>query len=309
MKWLVTGGAGYIGSHVLHELISRGEQVIVLDSMASGVISRIPSEVKLYKNDIRDNDFLLKLFGAEKFDGIFHLAALKSVSDSFLKSELYFEVNTKASENIFELAAKFGIKKVIFSSTAAVYSSKGDVLKSESEVPSPENPYGKSKLYAENALAKYLANGIFDGTSLRYFNVIGSRGDSFKEVGGENLVPRTIKQIRSNKSPTIYGSDYETRDGTCIRDFVDVRDVAQAHILSALHSSMPMYINIGTGSGTTVLEVVNETTKALESKIQPHFAGRREGDVQSIVADISLAKQILSYTPQFSLSDSIVSSI
>jgi UDP-glucose 4-epimerase len=309
MKWLITGGAGYIGSHVMHELLERDEQVVILDSMVKGRRSRIPKDVKLYENDLRDNETLSKILALEKFDGVFHLAALKSVPESFLQEDLYFEVNTNATISLFDLAEKFRIRKMIFSSTAAVYSASGGSLKSETDLPEPTNPYGKSKLTAENSFSKYLTNGIFEGTSLRYFNVIGSSGGEFKDTDGDNLVPKVITQIKKNVRPTIYGSDYKTSDGTCVRDYVDVRDIARAHVQSALASNLPNCINIGTGKGNTVLEVVKLICESLEVPCVPEYMQRRNGDVESIVADISLASEFLSYSPKYSLRDSILSSI
>jgi UDP-glucose 4-epimerase len=309
MKWLVTGGAGYIGSHVVFELLSRGEEVVIVDSLNTGLASRIPADVKLHRDDLRDFEAVRKILRSEKFHGVFHLAALKSVPESFKHESLYYDVNSKGTESLLELCAEYEIKKVIYSSTAAVYSSSGLSLKSEDETPAPENPYGKSKLRGENALSKYLANGVFEGTSLRFFNVIGSRGGDFRETKGDNLVPRVINQIRNNERPTIYGSDYKTRDGTCIRDFVDVRDIARAHILSAFTRGLPECLNIGTGKGNTVLEVVTETSNSLGTLCVPNFMERRNGDIESIVADISRAKKFLSFSPHFSISESISSSI
>ena len=192
MKWLVTGGAGYIGSHVILELLNGDNEVVAIDSLASGSRERIPNQVKFFDYDIRDITKIEKILKAENFDGIFHLAALKSVNQSFQQSKLYIEVNTEASVSLFKLACRENVKKIIFSSTAAVYSSEGENSKLESDVPNPSSPYGNSKLLAEYELDRLIEENMIEGTSLRFFNVIGSAGGHYREINGENLLPKIV---------------------------------------------------------------------------------------------------------------------
>lgn len=309
MKWLVTGGAGYIGSHVILELLNGDNEVVAIDSLASGSRERIPNQVKFFDYDIRDITKIEKILKAENFDGIFHLAALKSVNQSFQQSKLYMEVNTEASVSLFKLACRENVKKIIFSSTAAVYSSEGENSKLESDVPNPSSPYGNSKLLAEYELDRLIEENMIEGTSLRFFNVIGSAGGHYREINGENLLPKIVNQLRSGIRPQIYGKDYETRDGTCIRDYVDVRDIAKAHVSAAFSQKIPNKINIGTGIGSTVLEVVSEISQVLGKKCDPDFQDRRLGDQEVVIADISLARNFLNYAPNFLMHESVATSI
>jgi UDP-glucose 4-epimerase len=309
MKWLVTGGAGYIGSHLVAALLNQNHEVAVIDNLHSGNRERSPADLDFHNTDIRDHDHVEKIIAVGNFDGIFHMAALKSVQESIRNSQLYYEINTRASLRLFEIATKHKVPKVIFSSTAAVYSSHGNSFKNENDIPDPDSPYGKSKRAAEVYLLDCVSKGLFQGTSLRFFNVIGSLGGSFREVDGENLLPKVANQVKSGGRPIIFGSDYKTKDGTCVRDFVDVRDIANAHLLSAISPNLPPYLNIGTGVGSTVLEVVREITNYLGVECSPIFAERREGDVESMVADISLARESIKYFPSFSLSESVEGSL
>jgi len=315
--WLITGGAGYIGSHIADEFLSSGLDVVVYDSLEGGLESRVDylrkkykKEIPLIVGDIRNSEFFAQVLKQIEPEGVIHAAALKSVSESLDKPDLYLEVNFEATKKILTLVTQQGIKNFIFASSAAVYgSTDGRNAISENDQQHPISPYGASKLAAEKVVNSFhIVPGNF-GTSLRFFNVVGTVASELMDKSLDNLVPIVIKKLRIGETPVIFGTNYQTPDGTCVRDYVDVRDVARAHLkVATSKKTLPPTMNVGTGRGQSVREVIRligqsfrlESVDVLESN-------RRPGDPESLFADVTLISQSIGFEPLYSLKESIES--
>jgi UDP-glucose 4-epimerase len=316
--WLLTGGAGYIGSHIADEFIRAGKSVVIYDSLYQGLESRIEFlrkkhqvDIPLIKADVLDYKRLDEVMKEHNIYGIVHTAALKAVGESVEKPDLYFEVNLTATIELLKIAEQNIIKNFIFSSTAAVYGSPDSVepCKEDGQLH-PISPYGASKLQAEEYVRKFLSKPGNHGTSLRFFNVIGSAiAPELLDNSVENLVPIVINKIKNAEPPVIYGTDYPTTDGTCIRDYVDVRDIARAHLAAADSSNvLPTAINVGTGRGASVREIIKLVLAGLnQSDTKVIETDRRAGDPAFLCADINRAKNALKFESRFSLEESISS--
>ena len=316
-KWLITGGAGYIGSHIADEFLSEGKEVVIYDSLYRGLESRIEylrlkhnKEIPLIVADIRDADTFSKVLLEFEPQGIIHTAALKSVAESMEKPNDYIDVNFLATTQILKTVAELNICNFIFSSTAAVY---GSPLNSkpvtENSVLNPISPYGTSKLAAEEEVAKFLAIKGNYGTSLRFFNVVGTSAKELSDTSTENLIPLVINKLKAGLAPTIYGIDFPTPDGTCIRDFVDVRDVSRAHLLVANHEGkLPLAMNVGTGIGGSVREIIDMISKFLGlEKVITIDGQRRTGDPALLSADVTTIQKAIGFRSKYSLEASISS--
>jgi UDP-glucose 4-epimerase len=313
--WLLTGGAGYIGSHIADEFIRSGKNVVIYDSLHQGLESRIEYlrtkhgvKIPFIVADIRDYNEIENAIRTYKIDGIVHTAALKAVGESMEKRDEYFEVNLDATTELLAIAQRNGVKKFIFSSTAAVYGSPESSHPCAEEDPKkPISPYGDSKYQAESRVTEFINAAGNSGTSLRFFNVVGASSSELMDNSVTNLVPIAINQLKKNESPTIFGTDYPTPDGTCIRDYVDVRDIARAHLAAASSTTkLPPAMNIGTGRGASVREVINlvlEATKKTDIKVVEK--DRRSGDPALLCANVSLAKTAMGFTAQYSLEESV----
>ncbi len=316
-KWLVTGGAGYIGAHVADAFLADGKDVIVYDSLYRGLDSRVEylrkkhgKEIPLIVADIRHTAKFEETLAEYSPYGVIHTAALKAVGESMEKPDEYFEVNHDATAKMLELLNKYKIHNFIFSSTAAVYGSPdhANPMK-ESDQRNPISPYGASKLAAEVAVNKYLELPENRGTSLRFFNVVGTAAPALMDNSVENLVPIVIKKLKAGKAPVIYGTDYPTPDGTCIRDYVDVRDVARAHLFSAnANKELPREMNVGTGKGASVREVIELISASFgQENVQMIASERRAGDSGFLCAEVSLFDKTLGFKASFNLVDSVQS--
>jgi UDP-glucose 4-epimerase len=315
---LLTGGAGYIGSHIADEFISAGKKVIVYDSLYQGLESRIEFlrkkhrvDIPLIKGDVLDHKRLDEVIKKHNISGIVHTAALKAVGESVEKPDLYFQVNLSATIELLKIAEENNVINFIFSSTAAVYGSPDSVepCKEDGQLV-PISPYGSSKLQAEEHVKKFLSKPGNHGTSLRFFNVIGSAAaPELLDNSIENLVPIVINKIKKAESPVIFGTDYPTADGTCIRDYVDVRDIARAHLAAAdSNDVLPAAINVGTGRGASVREIIKIVLASLnQSDTKVIETDRRAGDPAFLCADINLAKTALKFESRYSLEESIAS--
>ena len=317
-NWLITGGAGYIGSHIADELLQNGFNVVVYDSLQSGLKSRIDflrakhaTEIPLIVSDIRDKEKFEESLKNYDISGIVHAAALKSVDESIKKRNEYIEVNYHSTVSILEIAQRLKIDSFIFCSSASVYGNpETDELIKETDLTNPMSPYGETKLLAEQAVTSFLSESTLFGTSIRFFNVIGTASPELVDKSKTNLVPIVIDKLRKQEQPIIFGRDYPTIDGTCVRDYVDVRDIASA-IVSAIQSKddLPLALNIGAGRDVSVLEIVSTIIEALQASINPIFSERRLGDPARLCADISLARDVLKFEPKYSLVQSICSLI
>ena len=300
VTWLVTGGAGYIGSHIVVRLLESGYRVIVIDNLSTGRRQRIPSNVKFIEGDILDLEFLKSVLSENEVTGVIHLAGKKSVVESFSVPEDYFRTNVKGTINLLRACEAMDVKYFIFSSTAAVYRDpKSDVALRENAALSPSSPYGESKLSAEKAILGE-SNSKISKVIFRYFNVTGLLKPDLAESDAPNLVPVIQRAILNNVPVEIYGSDHHTRDGTCIRDYVHVLDIADAHLaaIKLLETSSEIraeVLNLGTGKGHSVLEVIDNFEKLGKTSIKRIFLNRRHGEPSVIVCDPGLAKSILGW--------------
>ena len=313
-KWLITGGAGYIGAHVADAFLADGKDVVVYNSLYQGLESRIEylrkkhgKEIPLIVADIRDTAKFEEVLAEHAPHGVIHTAALKAVGESMEKPDEYFEVNYGATAKMLELLIKHDIHNFIFSSTAAVYGSPdhSNPIK-EDDPKNPISPYGASKLAAEEEVNKYLALPGNRGTSLRFFNVVGTAAQELMDNSVENLVPIVINKLKAGEAPVIYGTDYPTPDGTCIRDYVDVRDVANAHLSSVnAEKELPPVMNVGTGKGASVREVIEFVgTASRQESLQVIASERRAGDSGFLCADVALINRTLGFRANHELVDS-----
>jgi UDP-glucose 4-epimerase len=309
--WLLTGGAGYIGSHVADAFLASGKDVVIYDSLYQGLESRIEylrkkynKEIPLIVADIRDTAKFDEVLTTYKPYGIIHTAALKAVGESMEKPDEYFEVNLHATTKMLELVSRHGIKNFIFSSTAAVYGAPdhSNPIK-EDDPKNPISPYGASKLAAEGEVNKFLTIPGNHGTSLRFFNVVGTAAPELLDNSVENLVPIVINKLKAGQAPIIYGTDYPTPDGTCIRDYVDVRDIAGAHLAAAdFEGALPLAMNVGTGRGGSVREVIKLVCEAAgRTDVVADEKERRAGDPAFLCADVSLIKDAIGFGSKYSL--------
>lgn len=313
--WLITGAAGYIGRHVVQEFTKNGYSVICLDNLSSGLRETIPLSITFYEMDILDHESLRRIFHENAICGIIHLAGLKSVEESMTFPEKYYLTNTQGTKNLLEMAIEFEVNRFIFSSTAAVYGGAkfGNLPLSETDELSPISHYGISKLNAEVVIQETSDKSNLKHMSLRYFNVAGSSSRLFKDTSTENLIPKVINSLKTGSGPLVYGVNYPTFDGTCIRDFIHVEDLAHAHLLAAQKldntSSLPNVVNIGSGGGYSVLEVINCIKEELQIYLPNEIRLPRNGDLPVVVADTSVAKSFLDFFPRLNLNDMIRSSL
>jgi UDP-glucose 4-epimerase len=306
MRWLVTGGAGYIGSHVVHALLAADQHPCVIDDLSSGVRSRVPSTVPFLHADIRDPGALVDVL--DGCDGVIHLAGKKSVTESLDRPLAYWDANLNGTLDVLRGMSYHGISRIVFSSTANIYAEYDRKVMEDDRV-APASPYGASKAAAERAIRDYArANGT-SYAILRYFNVAGSGTPALRDTSGDSLISRTIDALMGDESPVIYGDDYATPDGTAIRDFVHVQDVADAHAVIArgMDRIDSGVYNIGTGQGTSVREVVESMIRISRIGMFPYTAGRRNGDVGYAVADVSRVYWATGWKAQRNITDILVS--
>jgi UDP-glucose 4-epimerase len=316
-KWMITGGAGYIGAHIADLLISAGKEVLIYDSLYRGLSSRVnylenrhKKRIPFVISDIRNTEVFSRTIDEFQPDGVIHAAALKSVAESMENPKEYFEVNYHATSNILEILLAKDVHNFIFSSSAAVYGSPPHSLPVDEEQPTnPISPYGSSKLAAEGSVNDFLSKPGKRGTSLRFFNVVGTAAPELIDNSTENLVPIVVNKIRQGLPPVVFGTNYETSDGTCVRDYVDVRDVAMAH-LSLIHSAspLPIALNIGSGTGGSVRQIIDLIKKHMgREDIEVIEAARRLGDSAFLCANVELANAYLKSSTRISLENSIES--
>ena len=307
--WLVTGGAGYIGSHIVRTFSDQNLEVVVADDLSSGDKRRIPNHVQLEIGDITSMKFISHLFQSYNFRGVINLAGLKSVSASEKFPSRYEEVNIGGVRNLINAMTDRQI--FIQSSTAAVYGIENSGFVSEDDICHPISVYGKTKLEAERVLSDAKTKGI-KTLSLRYFNVLGAEYKSLVDQSGDNLVPLVLKAIRSNQRPNIFGNQYPTEDGTCIRDYVHVLDVASAHVMAAeaLNTvDLPETLNIGSGHGYSVRQVIDELLVQTHSPVEPQISPPRKGDPAKLVAKVDKAREMLGFEAKLALPAMISSSL
>ena len=292
MHFAVTGGAGFVGSHLVKLLVEEGHEITVIDNLHKGKKENLVSiinKIKFHKIDVRDYESLRKIL--KNVDGVFHQAALTVVQDSFSRPEEYFDVNVHGTENIFKLANENKFK-VVYASSSSVYGHKLEIPITEDAERSPISPYGKTKLEDEYLVEKYSKLNT-EIIGLRYFNIFG-KGQTIEYAG---VITKFLDRINEGKSPIIFGN------GSQIRDFIHVSDVAKANLMAMNSKSSNLIVNIGTGNAISILELANMIINASGLKIEPIFAEALEGDIKKSLADISQAKKYFNWKPKIELQD------
>ncbi len=308
---LVVGGAGYIGSHTVRLLMQQGYDVHVYDNMSMGHKEAVPAD-RLIIGDLKDADRLDHALMIHRIDGVIHFAASAFVGESVTNPAKYYQNNVVNALSLLEAVRKQGVKKFVFSSTCATYGTPDKMPITEETPQRPINPYGETKLIVEKALRDYANAYDFGYAALRYFNASGASPDS--TIGEDHspethLIPLILEVILGKRSHIeIFGTDYPTRDGTCIRDYIHVDDLAQAHILALekLQPKQQMKLNLGIGQGYSVREVIQSAERVTGKKVAFKESARREGDPAELIADPSKAVKELGWKPKYLEIDQIV---
>jgi UDP-glucose 4-epimerase len=311
MSWLVTGGAGYIGAHVVQAFCAAGIETVVLDNLSTGQKTFLPDHVPLVQISITDADAVGRLFAEHQIDGVVHLAGYKSAGQSVLFPLDAYKQNVTGTQVLLAAMQNAGVDRLVFSSSAAVYGNPTVAQVTESTATAPQNPYGQTKLIGEWLIANQAAITSLAHTSLRYFNVVGSGSNKIFDNSLHNLFPLIFKAISANQNPSIFGDNYKTVDGTCVRDYVHVADVADAHVQAALALKseidlQPVY-NLGSGTGTSVGQIMDAVKTVTKIDFVPTVHPRRLGDPAQIVADGTLAGRDIGWANTHSI-DSMVAS-
>jgi UDP-glucose 4-epimerase len=304
---LVSGGAGYIGSHTVRLLFEKGYRPVVLDSLITGHLLSVPSEVPFFKGDIADTLLVQNIAERMHIDAVIHFAARSLVSESIQRPDLYFEENTAKTNLFISTLLAAGVRRVIFSSTAAIYGIPDQIPISEDTVPTPLNPYGASKSMIEQSFPWFKKAYGLEWISLRYFNAAGALLDGSlgeHHTPETHLIPLVLQTaLGQQKAINVYGTDYLTPDGTCIRDYIHVMDLAKAHLLAleAFENGVQDEIfNVGTGFGYSVREVIDTARQITGQEIPTFECPRRLGDPAQLVADAQKIKTVLNWTPEYS---------
>lgn len=312
-KILVTGGAGYIGSHTVSELIKQGHEVIVYDNLVYGHRKNVDKKARFVPGDINDTKKLSDLMHETKPDAVIHFAAFAYVGESVQNPAKYYSNNVSAGINLLECMNKNDIKNIVFSSSCAIFGQPQNIPISENEKKSPLSPYGQTKLIFEHILEDFDKAYGLKSVCLRYFNAAGAslNGENGEDHNPEtHLIPLTIKAAIDPKfSLKVFGKDYETRDGTCIRDYIHILDLADAHIKSLdylLKNKKSAQFNLGSETGYSVMEIIEGVEKASGRKVKYRLGPRREGDPAVLVADSSKIKSQLDWNPHYSGLETII---
>lgn len=305
MNILVTGGAGYIGSHAVHHLLKNNHTVVVVDNLSRGHVASVPRSAHFYKTSIEDSSRIKQILREHSIEAVMHFAAYTDIGESIQDPFKYYQNNFAFTLSLLKTLVDCNIKKIVFSSTAAVYGSPTDVPIVESHPKSPSSPYGQSKLMIESAISDFSKVYGLGYTILRYFNVAGAHPDG--QIGEDHqpenhLIPKILLTAMGTELLLpIYGTDYPTRDGTCIRDYVHVQDIVSAHSL-AIENTKPScghIYNLGSEKGFTVKEVVDTCKKILQKDIKILTQARRTGDTAILIASSSKIKNELGWSPKY----------
>ena len=305
MKLLVLGGAGYIGSHTATELLDNGHEVVIADNLVTGYREAVPEKATFYQGDLRDKDFLVDLLKKEKVDAVIHFAAFSLVGESVTNPLKYYENNLYGTKVLLDAMIETGVDKIVFSSTAATYGEPENIPILESDRTCPTNPYGETKLAMEKMISWAAKAHGLHLVSLRYFNACGAHksGKIGEAHNPESHLIPLVLQVPNGKREfvSIYGNDYDTPDGTCIRDYIHVTDLAKAHILAVeylMNGGESDIFNLGNGVGYSVKEVIETARKVTGHPIPAKEEARRAGDPARLVASGKKAKEILGWEPE-----------
>jgi UDP-glucose 4-epimerase len=312
MRILVTGGAGYIGSFMTKRLLERGNEVVVADSLERGHKEAVDPKAKLYVGNLLDRGFVSRVFSENKFDGVINFAGFISMGESMENPYIYFQNNIFSALNVMEEMVKTKTNNFIFSSSAGVYGNPTKLPIPEDHAKNPENPYGESKLMVEKLMLWYQKTHNLNSVALRYFNASGAALDA---TLGENhnpeshIIPQVINGILTGEGFKLFGADYNTKDGTCVRDYIHVLDLVEAHVLAIekiiKEKGMHRY-NVGTGNGYSNKEVIEMVKKVSGKDCRVELVERRPGDADALIADASKIKNELGFNPKYSDLETIV---
>ncbi|WP_288919127.1 UDP-glucose 4-epimerase GalE [uncultured Eubacterium sp.] len=314
MSVLVLGGAGYIGSHTVYELIDKGEDVVVVDDLLTGFREAVHPKAKFYRGDIRDRAFIDSVFDREDIDGVIHFAAFSQVGESMTRPLKYYNNNLCGTETLLESMVAHGVDKIVFSSTAATYGEPERIPILETDRTVPTNTYGETKLSMEKMFHWTGQAHNLRYVSLRYFNACGAHPDG--QIGEAHdpethLIPLILQvPLGQRDHIAIFGTDYDTPDGTCVRDYIHVSDLAQAHIRALRYlreGGKSDIFNLGNGVGFSVREVIETARKVTGHPIPATEEARRAGDPSTLIASSAKAKEILGWDPQFDDLETIIS--
>ena len=311
MRILITGGAGYIGSNTSRLFHKKGYQVEVLDNLSTGNDWAIKS-FRHHMIDILDKNSLERVFTENNFDAVIHFAGKSLVAESIKKPEYYYENNVVGTKNVLELMKIHDVKFFVFSSSAAIFGNPIKKIIDEEHPKRPINTYGANKLEIENMLEEYSRKYNINFCSLRYFNAAGAdvKGDLGESRPEEtHLIPNIMKAVLKNETIKIYGGDYDTKDGTCIRDYIHVSDLAKAHLLGLekiYKTNKNLFLNLGTGKGYSVFQIIKSCERVMNKKVKYKIVDKRQGDPPILVAESKKAKDELGWEPVFDDIDKII---
>jgi UDP-glucose 4-epimerase len=309
MAWLVTGGAGYIGSHVVRAFLAEGIDVVVIDDLSSGHAEFVPANVPFVRGSILDGGLLLDTFANHDITGVVHVAGFKYAGVSVQRPLHTYEQNVTATATLLAAMDSANVRRMVFSSSAAVYGTPRTDLVTETTAKSPESPYGESKLIGEWLLRDMAVATGLAHTSLRYFNVVGSGAVDLRDTSPHNLFPLVFDALLAGRIPRINGNDYNTPDGTCVRDYIHVADLALSHVAAArrLDAREPIeaVYNLGSGDGVSVGDIMSTVAAVTGIDFLPEIAPRRAGDPDRIVASGELAARDLDWKMRHNLDDMV----
>jgi UDP-glucose 4-epimerase len=309
MSWLVTGGAGYIGAHVVRAFQEVGLDAVVVDDLSSGHRAFVPESVPFVQGTIVDTDLLVRAMEQHEVEGVVHLAGFKYAGVSVQRPLHTYTQNVTGTVNLLEAMERTGVGSMVFSSSAATFGTPDTELVTEQTPTRPESPYGESKLIGEWVLRdQAMATGLRH-TSLRYFNVVGSGTDDLYDTSPHNLLPIVFEMLLDGRTPRINGDDYDTPDGTCVRDYVHVSDLARAHVVAAQRLAAgdrlePVY-NLGSGTGSSVRQIMDTIREVTGIDFTPEIGPRRPGDPDRIVASGELATRDLGWHNRHTLEEMV----
>ncbi|MGW1670364.1 UDP-glucose 4-epimerase GalE [Streptomyces sp. NPDC002324] len=311
MTWLITGGAGYIGAHVVRAMLDAGEETVVYDDLSTGVAERVPDGVPLEIGSTLDADRLARVVRDRRVTGVVHLAAKKQVGESVEQPLHYYRENVEGLRILLSAVTDAGVASFVFSSSAAVYGMPEAALVTEETPCAPMSPYGETKLAGEWLVrATGRATGL-STASLRYFNVAGAATPELADTGVFNLVPMVFEKLSEGAPPRIFGTDYPTPDGTCVRDYIHVVDLAEAHVATARRlreaPGTDLTLNIGRGDGVSVRGMIDRITALTGHDVTPVAVGRRPGDPARVVASADRIAAELGWKARYGVDDMIAS--
>lgn len=315
MEIILTGGAGYIGAHIVNDLLENHHKVVVVDNFSTGFTQFLDERATVFKGSVENDLILESAFASLKSPdraGVIHCAGLKHAGESVNRPIDFYISNTINTVNILKCMKKFGVLNLIFSSSSSVYGNSGsDNLVSENSALNPLSPYGKSKLFAEEIIEDFKKEFQLKSTCLRYFNVIGNGSIRACDTSKWNLMPNIYRAITSRSTFQIYGGNYSTPDGSCIRDYVDVISIARAHrqVLEkmAFTNDIPRAMNLGNQSGVSVLDMMRIVQENIDKNFNYTLVNGRVGDPASIISDCTLAQQFINWSPKSSVEEMVIS--